>query len=285
MTTIKRIKDLYPSPISNNIFLDLYKIDNQIFSNVISSEEETLSIGIEYVYNHAYNLKLSPLLMKLLSVQMAIFSEESISRPDLLFNEVNEKLGGLINDMPTIINLPPDIPAEIPVVQAKSTDGRINLNVSRSRIDLIANFIYESEQSPLEALNSQKETIQKFYKSVLNSITANRTGFILTLFEPSTNNVKSVFEKYFSEKYTSKFVEASTRVNKQNMRKSVVYNNIRLVEAATITVGAENIPGVLFQLDINNALEPGKRINEDIVSYVVSQGVSNLSPEAVKEMI
>ena len=223
--------------------------------------------------------------MKLLSVQMAIFSEESISRPDLLFNEVNEKLGGLINDMPTIINLPPDIPAEIPVVQAKSTDGRINLNVSRSRIDLIANFIYESEQSPLEALNSQKETIQKFYKSVLNSITANRTGFILTLFEPSTNNVKSVFEKYFSEKYTSKFVEASTRVNKQNMRKSVVYNNIRSVEAATITVGAENIPGVLFQLDINNALEPGKRINEDIVSYVVSQGVSNLSPEAVKEMI
>ncbi len=223
--------------------------------------------------------------MKLLSVQMAIFSEESISRPDLLFNEVNEKLGGLINDMPTILNLPPDIPAEIPVVQAKSTDGRINLNVSRSRIDLIANFIYESEQSPLEALNSQKETIQKFYKSVLNSITANRTGFILTLFEPSTNNVKSVFEKYFSEKYTSKFVEASTRVNKQNMRKSVVYNNIRSVEAATITVGAENIPGVLFQLDINNALEPGKRINEDIVSYVVSQGVSNLSPEAVKEMI
>ena len=223
--------------------------------------------------------------MKLLSVQMAIFSEESISRPDLLFNEVNEKLGGLINDMPTILNLPPDIPAEIPVVQAKSTDGRINLNVSRSRIDLIANFIYESEQSPLEALNSQKETIQKFYKSVLNSITANRTGFILTLFEPSTNNVKSVFEKYFSEKYTSKFVEASTRVNKQNMRKSVVYNNIRSVEAATITVGAENIPGVLFQLDINNALEAGKRINEDIVSYVVSQGVSNLSPEAIKEMI
>ena len=63
MTTIKRIKDLYPSPISNNIFLDLYKIDNELFSNVISSEEEALSIGIEYVYNHAYNLKLSPLFL------------------------------------------------------------------------------------------------------------------------------------------------------------------------------------------------------------------------------
>ena len=223
--------------------------------------------------------------MKLLSAQLAIFSEDSIGRPDLLFNEVNEKLGGLVNDMPTILNLPPDIPAEIPVVQAKSTDGRISINVSRSRIDLIVNFIFESEQSPLELLNSQKSIIQKFYKSVLNTITAKRTGFILTMFEPNANNVRSVFEKYFSEKYTSKFVEASMRVNKQNMRKSVVYNNIRSVEAATITVGTENISGVLFQFDINNVMEQGKRINEDIVSYVVTQGAANLSPESVKEMI
>lgn len=223
--------------------------------------------------------------MKLLSVQMAIFAEEAIGRPDLLFNEVNEKLGGIMNDMPTILNLPPDIPAEIPVVQSKSTDGRVNLNVSRSRIDLIANFTYESEQTPLDALNSQKETIQKFYKSVLNSMAATRTGLILTLFEPSVNNVKSVFEKYFSEKYSARFVEASIRVNRQNMRKSMVYNNIRSVEAATITVGSENISGVLFQLDINNALEHGKRINTDIASYVVSQGVANLSSESVEEMI
>lgn len=223
--------------------------------------------------------------MKLLSAQMAIFSEELIRRPDILFNEVNEKLDGLVNDMPTILNLPPDIPAEIPVVQARTTDGRININVSRSRIDLIINFVFENEQSPLDALNSQKSIIQKFSKSVLNAITANRTGFILTMFEPSANNVKSVFEKYFSEKYTSKFVEASMRINKQNMRKSVVYNNIRSVEAATITVGAENVSGVLFQFDINNALEQGKRINEDIVSYVIAQGVDNLSPESVKEMV
>ena len=223
--------------------------------------------------------------MKLLSIQMAIFSDDPIMRPDLLFSELNEKLGGLVNDMPTILNLPPDIPAEIPVVQAKSTDDLININVARSRIDLIVNFIYENKQSPLEALNSQKSIIQKFYKSVLNAITANRTGFILTMFEPDANNVKSVYEKYFSEKYTSKLIEASMRVNKQDMRKSIVYNNIRLVEAATITVGAENVPGILFQFDINNVMEQGKRIDEDIVSYVVAQGTSSISPESVKEMI
>ena len=43
--------------------------------------------------------------MKLLSAQLGIFSEDSISRPDLLFSEVNEKLGGIVDDMPTILNL------------------------------------------------------------------------------------------------------------------------------------------------------------------------------------
>lgn len=223
--------------------------------------------------------------MKLLSIQMAIFSDSSIERPDLLFSEVNEKLGGLVNDMPTILNLPPDVPAEIPVVQARSIDGRININVSRSRIDLIINFIFEDNQSPLEALNSQKDIVQKFYKGVLKAITANRTGFILTMFEPQANNVKSVFEKYFSEKYSPKFSEASMRVNKQTMRKSVVYNNLRSVEASTITVGDQKIPGILFQLDINNVLVQGKKITEDTASYVVSQGAACLSPESVKEMI
>ena len=73
--------------------------------------------------------------------------------------------------------------------------------------------------------------------------------------------------------------------NKQNMRKSVVYNNIRSIESATITVGTENISGVLFQFDINNVPEEGKKINEDTVSYVVAQGTAILSPESVKEMI
>lgn len=223
--------------------------------------------------------------MKLLSAQLGIFSEDSISRPDLLFSEVNEKLGGIVDGMPTILNLPPNLPADFPVVQAKSSDGRININVSRSRIDLIVHFIFESSASPIESLNSQKSVIQKFYKAVLNTIIAKRTGFILTMFEPNSNNVKPIFEKYFSEKFTSKFVEASMRVNKQNMRKSVVYNNIRSIESATITVGTENISGVLFQFDINNVPEEGKKINEDTVSYVVAQGTAILSPESVKEMI
>lgn len=42
---------------------------------------------------------------------------------------------------------------------------------------------------------------------------------------------------------------------------------------------------MLFQFDINNVPEEGKKINEDTVSYVVAQGTAILSPESVKEMI
>ena len=223
--------------------------------------------------------------MKLISIQLAIFSQDMITRPDLLFNEVNTKMGGVIDGMPTILNLPPEAPVEIPIVQAKSIDGHINVNVSKMRIDLIINLVYENDLSPLQSFENNKNILQSFYKGVLSCINANRTGFVLTLFDPREDGVRAIFNKYFSEKYTSKCVESSMRMNKQNMRKSIVYNNIYAVEAATINVGVENVSGVLFQYDINNAPEQDKKINEDTISYIISQGVANLSPESIKEMI
>lgn len=223
--------------------------------------------------------------MKFLSAQMAIFAEELIARPDLLFTEVNEKMDGIVDGMPTILDLPHGAPVDIPIVQVKSSGGNLNINVSRSRIDLVVRFDYKSELPPLDNFNSQKDTIRKFYKSVLCAINANRVGLIMSMFAPMTDNVKSVFEKYFSEKYVTKYVEASMRINKQNMRKSIIYNNIRSVESATVTVDSNNIAGVFFQYDINNVMEQGKRINEDVISYVLSRGVEVLSPESVKEMI
>lgn len=223
--------------------------------------------------------------MKLLSIQMALFSEDFISRPDLLFNKLNEKMGGIVNEMPTILNLPPEAPAEMPIVQASSTDGLININISRVRIDLIIRFAYEVNTTPEDSFKTRSSLIQSFYKFVLSSIPVNRTGFVLTLFEPNTNGVKAVFDKYFSEKFSADYIESSMRINKKSTRKSVAYNNLFSVEAATITVNADSIPGVLFQYDINNVVEQGKKISEDTVKYVTAQGAAHLSPNSVKEMI
>lgn len=223
--------------------------------------------------------------MKLLSVQLAIFSKDLIERPDLLFNEINKKIGGVINDIPTILNIPLEAPAEIPVVQAKSIDHQLNLNVSRSRIDFIINFDLESNKSPLEELNFQRSLINKFYQAVLARIIANRAGFIITMFESSSNNVSAIFNKYFKEKYSPNIVESSFRINKQYVKKPVTYNNICSVTATTVTNGTKKLEGVLFQYDLNNVLEQEKVINEDIISHILMRGTTLLDPKNIKEMI
>lgn len=223
--------------------------------------------------------------MKLLSLQLAIFSKDLIGRPDLVFNEVNTKIGKVINDIPTILNLPADAPVDFPIVQAKSVNRQLNINVSRSRIDFIIHFDIENNETPIDAFNFQRSLINKFYKAVLESINANRVGFVITMFEPSSNNVSTIFNKYFKEKYSTNIVESSMRINKQHMRKSVTYNNIRSVEAATVTNGTKKIEGVLFQYDINNVLEQEKIINEDIISYILSRVTALLSSDNIKEMI
>lgn len=223
--------------------------------------------------------------MKLLSLQFAIFSSDPITRPDVLYGEVNNKLGSIINDMPTILNIPSEIPADVPLVQAKSLDGNYAINVSRSRIDLFINFKYADESSPQDAFASKKDILTKYHQAVTESISAYRTGLILTLFEPQTNNVKAVFDKYISEKYVSKYIEAAIRTNKQSMRKNMVYNNIRSITAGSVSTEGETYYGVIIQEDINNVPEEGKNIGKDIFSFVISQAAAVAAPDSIKELI
>ena len=223
--------------------------------------------------------------MKLLSVQMAIFSEDIISRPDLLFDEVNKSVGNIIDDMPNIINLPPEAPAEIPIVQSNSKDGHFKINVSRSRIDLFLNFGIGNNNTPQETLTSEENILEKFYQSVLSIIAVNRAGLIITMFSPRSDNVKAIYGKYFSEKYDNKIVEASMRINKQIVKSAVTYNNIRAIEAVTLNIGNEEVDGVLFQFDINNVVVPGKRIDKNIVLYILSKGKEYISNRSVEVMI
>lgn len=223
--------------------------------------------------------------MKLLSIQMAIFSKDVINRPDFLFNEINKKIGNIIDGIPTIINLPDGIPPEVPIVQASSSNGLVSLNVSRSRIDLFINFAYDDNTTPLELFNSKKGLLELFSTQVINTISSNRAGLILTFFKPNDNSVQAIFNKYFSEQYTPDVVESSLRVNKQDRNNGETFNNIITIEATTITNGINSIPGVLFQYDINNVLNHDININDKTIKHLLSKGFLNLSSESLKEMI
>lgn len=62
--------------------------------------------------------------MRLLSLQVALFVDGVIDRPDLLMPQINAEFNNMFNDMPNVIKLPPEAPAEIPIVQMFSIDQK-----------------------------------------------------------------------------------------------------------------------------------------------------------------
>lgn len=223
--------------------------------------------------------------MKLISMQIALFAQDLIPRPDLLMNEINDKLGNIFDAMPTILNLPTDVPAEIPLAQIRSKNNVYALNISRGRIDLIISPIFTEDKTPQEMFKQYKPTLEKYYKTAMKSVPIKRIGIIYTLFEPSETNVQAVYEKYLKEKYRSDSMEVTVHTNNQTLNQGVVYNNIRNVQAAIIHVGKEDHKGVVIQLDTNNVPSKEVVLSTEMVANVISHAAAKLKPSAVKELI
>lgn len=222
--------------------------------------------------------------MKLVSMQIALFSSELIARPDLLMNEVNDRLGKIFDAMPMILNLPPDVPAEIPLAQIKSTDNIYALNIARNRTDFIISPNYQEDRLPHDAYKQYKAVIEKFYKAIVGSIAVKRVGVIFTLFEAAEDNVRPIYDKYLKENFPAGAAEAMIRTNQQTMNKGIVYNNIRNVQSANLHVGKDLYKGVIIQLDTNN-VPTDEVIPVDTVAAVVAYASNKLKVGTVKELI
>lgn len=223
--------------------------------------------------------------MKLISMQVALFAQDLVPRPDLLMNEINGKLGNVLDAMPTILNLPSDVPPEIPLAQIHSKDNVFALNISRGRIDLVISPSFQENMSPQDMFKRFKPTIDKYYKTAMQSVPINRIGIIFTLFEPSNSNVRTVFEKYLTERYRPENMEVMIRTNTQTLNQGIVYNNIRNVQAAVVHVGNQEHTGVIIQLDTNNVPSREAVLSTEMVASVISQAAAKLKPNAIKELI
>lgn len=184
-----------------------------------------------------------------------------------------------------ILNLPDDVPAEIPLAQTRSKDNIYALNISRGRIDLIITPIFAEDKTPQEMFKQFKPTVDKYYKTAMKSVPIKRVGIIYTLFEPVETNVQAIFEKYLKEEYRSDSMEVTVHTNSQTLNQGVVYNNIRNVQAAVVHVGEQEHKGVVIQLDTNNVPTKEVVLTPEMVAKVISHAAAKLKPNAVKELI
>ena len=64
---------------------------------------------------------------KLLNIQIAIFSENEIERPDLILAKINQSMGMIFDAMPIIMNLPKEMPNDMPIAQVSSFNKELGI--------------------------------------------------------------------------------------------------------------------------------------------------------------
>lgn len=221
--------------------------------------------------------------MKTTHIQIALFSKNIIERPDILGSSLNDKLNNIFDGIPTIIELPDNAPLDIPIAQYKSISGIYNLNVARNRIDLIIAPDITNNLKPTSVYEQYDSIIKEYCKVIVEQINIIRVGIITMLFKKANDNVKTIYEKYLKDDYKSDYKEISFRVNEQSSIDKTIINNIKMVEAQTLTINKKNIEqpkqdGILIQLDTNNA-----QINNVLLTYKLIMEIYDSAKKTVSK--
>ena len=188
------------------------------------------------------------------NLQVAVFFNNIVSRPDQLGNRMNAQMGNLFDAIPNTINLPPDVPDEIPLMQMSSTTSGNRLNVSRGRIDLF------TSADPLEQVNlnrfieMQEALVFSYFQALQNEkVVCNRLGLILTAFEESASAIEEIGKKYLTE-ISPQSSELFLRMNIPYSLGNMGMNNIIEITSGSLTndvLGLDKT-GIIYKRDINN---------------------------------
>ena len=194
------------------------------------------------------------------NLQVAAFFNSVVNRPDQLGNRVNVQMGNIFDAIPNTINLPPDIPDEIPLIQMSSTTSGNRLNVSRGRIDLFSSADPLAETTLNRFIESQESLVFSYFQALQNEkITCKRIGLILTAFEESSSAIEEVGGKYFTE-FSPKATEIFIRMNTPYSLGNIGLNNIIEITSGNLTndvLGLDKA-GIIYKRDINNIPTPDK---------------------------
>lgn len=199
--------------------------------------------------------------MRIVGMQIAIFFDRVLSRPDTFGNLINEKLGNWFEKIPQVTPWPEEVPVDVPIVQMGSNKHKNTMNVSRGRIDLFLNADVMKYESVDHFMQENSKLLWSFIKLVNKEKPIIRLGINATAFQEEECAPKKLVEKYFSYNFGA-VDELSFHVNKkQRMNGLRINNNLDVnVGGLTYTVSGKpeiTLKGLVFKRDFNN--EPGKQ--------------------------
>lgn len=220
--------------------------------------------------------------MKISSLQLALFFQENIERPDIIFSEFIRRLPEF-DMIPTTLPIPPQLPADLPLIIHTSKDTKLQCNISRARIDLIMNRIdNESNESFIDTFRTIGENFLKFTLGNTNII---RFGLVGNYFYETSNSISMICEKYINHSM-SDLDDITLRYVKSN-----ITNNLKINDSITITTAYGNFnneeekEGVSIQRDINSSPDNKAMITLNELQNLFISKINYLKESTMEELI
>ncbi len=220
---------------------------------------------------------------KIVKLQLALFFQYQVSRPDNLMGGINSAMGNLFDAMPQILPIPAEAPAEIPRVQMRSENGKYNCNIACSRVDFILNGDFRDEIVWPDLTKDFLAKVKLFISSVFEQSKVVRFGLIGNFFIPDKSATMSMTRKYLKIDLNSA-EEINLRFNKKSSSHGYILNNITSVSTALAETNGQIDKGIFIELDVNN-VPTQDPIKLDAMLQLIEKQMPEFSPEKVKGLV
>jgi hypothetical protein len=217
------------------------------------------------------------------SLQFALFYRDVIVRPDLEFQELNVKMLNIFNGIPSSVNLPQDLPPEIPMLTLRSENNEYICNIARSRIDLHFQRLNDDDSNE-KILSDFNAKVASFSSYILSRRSIVRFGMICRYFHANENCIEVIKEKYFKSNFKGSS-DIGLRFNVKERNENWEINDMVEIAASDAVINDKKISGIFIQRDINNTPEVNKTISPDDLKNISVSLSHLLSQKSVEELI
>ncbi len=220
--------------------------------------------------------------VRAVQLQFALFFDRIEDRPDKFIYRVDDALGGIFDQMPTIIPVPPDAPPEIPTVNMQSSNGLYLCNIARNRIDLIVNCMISGDSVSV-AVDKFINKIRPFAEVVFSQKTIVRFGFVGRYFFKTNDAANMIKNKYFKVDLGSP-EELSIRFNRRFQNGDLTFNDV--IEINKGGINENNIAqqnGIIIQRDLNNM--PVGSLGIEDIELVIRKKMDDFKASGILELI
>lgn len=188
----------------------------------------------------------------LIQIQVALLEISNMNQQDRLFYTINEKLGGIFTEPPTITPFPNSFPElnhkggiafEIPIVQAKGKNHNISLNIAQTRIDFFINLNKNQIISDIEFF-SEKIT------SLLSCIQQPKRVGVVAQYLHHTKDTQKAIKKII-QRENSSFMDISFSMSKEFKKNSAIGKRYFQIHEVDTLIMDNMAKAVLVNIDSN----------------------------------